>query len=214
MKCWAVLLAHLTGFASINAWGSLQQLDFFSSSPAMSFLVLPLATAGQLILQKVTFTMRDKIALGDDGEYDEFEKKWVAESAEAENDVMGLTLSFNLTQALRFAVCGHLPDQEGQETWEEIQAHTAPQMFGLWGAGFVLVTVMIVLFMVKPEKESADEEQVEGEARKELEETEEKDKTRTTLVDFIEEDSDDDGEEEEEEEDLKEGWASFLKRLT
>lgn len=71
MACFAVLLAHITGFASINAFGTVQQ-KYFAESPCMAFLVIPLAFFGQQILQRITDNIRERISMGDDGKKDEF----------------------------------------------------------------------------------------------------------------------------------------------
>merc|ERR1719401_853871 len=67
IKCYSVLLAHITGFASINFWSGVQQLPFFSSSPLMSILTLPISAISQLLLQRLWFQVRKWIALSDDG---------------------------------------------------------------------------------------------------------------------------------------------------
>merc|ERR1712232_436928 len=76
LTCGYMLLAHLAGFASINAWGSLQQLSFFKQSPLLSFSVVPLSITGQFMLQRITDSIRWRVALSDDGVEDEYEKKW------------------------------------------------------------------------------------------------------------------------------------------
>jgi FtsH-binding integral membrane protein len=47
---------------------------------------------------------------------------WDSESEECENDVAGLALSFILSQSIRYAVTGVLPNSEGEET---MKSHTA-----------------------------------------------------------------------------------------
>lgn len=142
VKCYATLLAHVTGFASINAWGSLQQMDFFAQSYAMSFCVLPISFVGQFALQRVTDHLRLKVAMLGDGEESVYEKQWDFEVEEAENDIMGLTLSFNLTQAIRFMNSDYLPDQEGVEPMEVVSNHTAAQIWHL-----AAVALMFAVFL-------------------------------------------------------------------
>jgi len=113
MKCWAVLFAHLTGFSSINAWGSIQQTGYFSASPSSSLLVLPLQLVGLFAVFHILDGIRWRIANSDDGEVDEYEEAWDEEAEESENDVAGLSLSFLTVQALRFKFCGILPNAEG-----------------------------------------------------------------------------------------------------
>eukprot|EP00927_Polykrikos_kofoidii_P017750 TRINITY_DN1810_c1_g1_i3.p1 TRINITY_DN1810_c1_g1~~TRINITY_DN1810_c1_g1_i3.p1 ORF type:complete len:595 (-),score=95.71 TRINITY_DN1810_c1_g1_i3:159-1943(-) len=123
MACFALLLAHITGFASIFAWGTLQQLPTFSSTPQRALLVVPLAFAGQYILQRLANAIRRKISLSDDGEVDAFEEIWDEYTAEAEDDVMGLCVSWLLVQALRFWITNKLPNVTGTENWEDTVGH-------------------------------------------------------------------------------------------
>jgi len=159
MACFAVLLAHITGFATINAFGTLQQ-KYFSASPFVAFLAVPLAFFGQGVIQRITDTIRENISMGDDGKKDEFEKKWDEETEEAENDVMGLTLSFLAINAMRFALTGCLPNQEGKEEecpkatgWEDnfLYHHTAGQKWSLIASGFFFTGMVIIVRMFFPE---------------------------------------------------------------
>eukprot|EP00443_Scrippsiella_acuminata_P044143 CAMPEP_0115220020 /NCGR_PEP_ID=MMETSP0270-20121206/27229_1 /TAXON_ID=71861 /ORGANISM="Scrippsiella trochoidea, Strain CCMP3099" /LENGTH=605 /DNA_ID=CAMNT_0002634057 /DNA_START=28 /DNA_END=1845 /DNA_ORIENTATION=+ len=140
-KSAGTLLAHMTGFASINAWGSIQQLEFFRSSPGASFLVLPISFGGQFVLQRFTDWLRDKVSNLDD-KVTEFEHMWDEETEEAENDIMGLTISFNLAQAIRFANSDFLPDTEGVEPMDVLGFHTDDQIYRLW-----MIALMFAIFM-------------------------------------------------------------------
>jgi len=124
MACFAVLCAHITGFASINAFGTVQNV-FFSGSPFQALLTPIVALVSMLVMQRIFDNIRDKIALGDDGEKDEFEKMWDDECEEAENDVMGLALSFTTISGIRFLFTGCLPNQEGKE--EECHGSSIPE---------------------------------------------------------------------------------------
>ena len=75
MKTVAVLLAHLTGFASFNAWLSLHQLELFNT-PFISLFVLPISGTGQFLLQRITDVIRDRVSRDDDGRLDEYAKLW------------------------------------------------------------------------------------------------------------------------------------------
>eukprot|EP00438_Fugacium_kawagutii_P033723 Skav220003 [mRNA] locus=scaffold947:105005:109000:+ [translate_table: standard] len=107
--CWATLLGHVTGFAAINAWGTLQQA--VPRNLLCTFLVPGLAFAGIFCFYQATEKLRKKWT-DLDGEEDEFEKLWAEEVAETEDDVMSLAVSFLLVQALRFLISGSLPDAE------------------------------------------------------------------------------------------------------
>eukprot|EP00670_Eutreptiella_braarudii_P017957 CAMPEP_0174351134 /NCGR_PEP_ID=MMETSP0811_2-20130205/8376_1 /TAXON_ID=73025 ORGANISM="Eutreptiella gymnastica-like, Strain CCMP1594" /NCGR_SAMPLE_ID=MMETSP0811_2 /ASSEMBLY_ACC=CAM_ASM_000667 /LENGTH=463 /DNA_ID=CAMNT_0015480041 /DNA_START=184 /DNA_END=1578 /DNA_ORIENTATION=+ len=113
-KSYAILLAHITGFASINAFSAIQQLSMFASGPFMALLVVPLCFLVMITIVHLTDTVREYFA-GLDGVKDAFEILWDDEVEEAENDIIGLTISFLLTQAIRFGISGNLPDQEGAD---------------------------------------------------------------------------------------------------
>jgi len=147
MKCFAVLLAHITGFASINFWSGVQQTEVFKSTALMSFLTLPISALGQLCLQKLSKHARRRIALGDDGEIDQYERMWDEETIESENDVMGLTLSFQTVQAIRFAIGGALPKQEGGEEWAVLTGHSGNQARLLLFVGLVFAALVFGLLM-------------------------------------------------------------------
>eukprot|EP00930_Biecheleria_cincta_P018395 TRINITY_DN14346_c0_g1_i2.p1 TRINITY_DN14346_c0_g1~~TRINITY_DN14346_c0_g1_i2.p1 ORF type:complete len:726 (-),score=152.06 TRINITY_DN14346_c0_g1_i2:71-2218(-) len=162
MKSVAVLLAHLTGFASINAWGSLQQLEFFNT-PLMSFAVIPISCTGQFLLQRITDSIRERVSKGDDGIKDEYEEAWDEETEECENDVMGLTLSFNMTQAIRFGLTGTLPNQEGEVEWPDLrQEWKMNSQFWIYGVGAALAFSMTVTFMLMPRKSEGEGETWDG----------------------------------------------------
>jgi len=161
MKCFAVVLAHMTGFASINAWGAVQQLPAVRSSPVRCFAVVPMSAIGLFILQRISNFARREVTYGDDGEEDEWEKLWDEECALCEDDILGLTLSFNLTQATRFAISGVLPDQEGVEHMEDLKSHTGSEVITLVIVALVAVTAMVLVYVCwkggEAEKEEAEE---------------------------------------------------------
>lgn len=191
MKSYATLLAHLTGFASINAWGSLQQfggicmgatslmgegdecsdhggyiLLNIRASAALCFAVIPISFLGQFTLQRITNYIRYRVAMGDDGEEDEFEKLWDEEAEESENDVMGLTLSFNLMQAIRAAIVivdgkVNLPNPEGEVGLDvNVNPNWLTQGMQLYGVALLALLVMAILFMrMSPEEEEEEEEE-------------------------------------------------------
>lgn len=139
LKCWAVLLGHITGFACINAFSEVQQM-FGKGSLLISFLTVPVAFLPIRGFLWMTDAARLKIAMADDGEEDEHEKLWDEETEETEDDVIGLAISFLLTQALRFLIAGALPNAEGEdEDW-----HSRWQCAVLIVISFVFVTVQIV----------------------------------------------------------------------
>lgn len=151
MKCYGVILAHLTGFASINAWVTMQHLEFFAATPMRSLLVIPIGALSQFLLQRVTDNVRWRVSMMDDGEEDEFEALWNETSEEAENDVMGLSISFCAAQALRFLISGVLPDNEGKESWSDATSHTFSQVGMIWAVAVFFVLLIIAAVMAMPE---------------------------------------------------------------
>jgi hypothetical protein len=160
MSCWGVLFAHICGFASINCFGTAQGL-FFGGSPAMSYGAVPLAFFCMLGLQRVTDTIRTRISKGDDGTTDEFEDLWDEATEEAENDVMGLALSFTMMGAIRFSLTGCLPNSEGKEEECKVEEylfhHTIDQKISLLGVGVVFALLIFVLRFSWPEWSEKEE---------------------------------------------------------
>jgi len=134
VKSWSVLFSHVAGFATINAWGSLQQ-EYLRDSASKALLIVPVGCIGLLIIYHFFDIIRERISHMDDGEKDEYEEKWDEETEEAENDVAGLSLSFLTVQALRFGISGVLPNQEGIEIWSDAISHTSRQCHLLMGCG-------------------------------------------------------------------------------
>jgi len=145
LKSWSVLFSHVAGFATINAWGSLQQ-KFFNATPWTALVVVPMGSVGLLLVYHIFDIIRERISHMDDGEKDEYEEKWDEETEEAENDVAGLSMSFLTVQALRFAISGILPNQEGIEPWEAAISHEPHQCHQLMGCGFIffLLTMAVL----------------------------------------------------------------------
>lgn len=145
VKSYAVLFSHLSGFAAINAWGSLQQ-SFFKQSSGHVLIVVPIGLIGLFMMYTGYGAIRDYIARMDDGEKDEFEEKWNEETEESEHDVAGLSLSFLTVQALRFKIGGVLPNQEGIENDTDYSSHGGKQWHLLCGSGviFFILSILVV----------------------------------------------------------------------
>ncbi|CAL1171756.1 unnamed protein product [Cladocopium goreaui] len=111
-EAWGILLGHATGFAATKACSQLQQ-----AVPRNFFCValMPLVSFGIIILvYRATEFLRYKITMRD-GQEDEFEELWRERTAETEDEVIALAVSFSIAQMLRFAVSGHLPDALGED---------------------------------------------------------------------------------------------------
>ncbi|CAE7592724.1 aspA, partial [Symbiodinium pilosum] len=111
VKAWAQLLAHLSGFAALEAGGALQHTEWFRETPFRAFLavVINQVSIGAL------FRGMDMFRLATIYEPEDERVVMLNESIEeAENDIIGLSSSFLTVQVLRFALSGKLPDVAGQ----------------------------------------------------------------------------------------------------
>mmetsp|Transcript_147841 Transcript_147841/g.260667 ORF Transcript_147841/g.260667 Transcript_147841/m.260667 type:complete len:689 (-) Transcript_147841:151-2217(-) len=187
---YGVVSAHLTGFAAINAWTGLQQCPPFNKSPLMALVPVPIAILVQIALQRTTNYFREKYAAGD-GKKDMFECKWDEACEEAEDDVLGLTLSVMLVNSVRMGINGFrfggrlcLPNQEQKEEgeicekWLEKDGRLWFQVWMLFFAGGVFCTLLFITKFIEsklnPEEGKEEEEEEEGEAKSEMEEIKER----------------------------------------
>lgn len=115
VKCWAMLFAHVAGFAAINCFGDLQQV-FFAGSANQSELAVPISASCLLLLCWLAEKAGQYLYKADLKELDDgiFEL-WEEQTHEAENDIAALCLSFLICQSLRYHTSGQLPDPEGNE---------------------------------------------------------------------------------------------------
>lgn len=144
VKCWSVLLAHITGFASLNAWGTLQQAAFFKQLPGMELMVVPIAVCFLLVIQRITDVIREWVSLRGDQHKDKYELMWDENVEEAENDVMGFTTSFLLVQAARGYIYGKLPSASGEELESTVSTHNGSQVIQLCGVGLLFVVLVVI----------------------------------------------------------------------
>lgn len=150
MKSWATLLAHICGFACIDALGKVQHLTYFSQNSESLIAVVPIGAMGQFSIYVIFEWIRWKVAHADDGQSDEYEEAWDEYAAEAENDVMGLSLSFLTVQVVRFAISGVFPDVQGVESPATAFGHPSWQVGMLSSVGIGLVLLIVLsLFISK-----------------------------------------------------------------
>jgi len=107
LKCWAVILGHITGFAFISAWAQLHE------HLGGSLVIFPLAYVVLRMLFKMTERAREFVMYADDGKKDALEEHWDEATEETEDDVMGLTMSYLVVQTIRFWTTGVMPNAEG-----------------------------------------------------------------------------------------------------
>jgi len=119
IKSYGILLAHISGFAAVNAWGTLQQivvhhigLEQVHEQQIAALGVVFLAAFVMWLVLKVTSRARYRLYMAD-GETDEFEEKENELAKETEHDVVGITISFSLVQVVRFVFDGRMPNVEG-----------------------------------------------------------------------------------------------------
>merc|ERR1719409_2577341 len=153
----------MVGFASINAWGTVQQTEWFAASWYRSFLVVPACYITNVPLLRFTNWLREKISQAGDGQTDELEEKWDEEVEEAENDITALGLSFLTIQSVKFAICGVLANVEGEEDLTLTFGHVPPDCFMLYlfGTACIPVFCFFVLKAKKLEKEHEEKEEKE-----------------------------------------------------
>mmetsp|Transcript_30159 Transcript_30159/g.73473 ORF Transcript_30159/g.73473 Transcript_30159/m.73473 type:complete len:616 (+) Transcript_30159:65-1912(+) len=151
-----MLMAHMAGFAAINAFASLQNMRGFNSNPITVFLAIPCAAAFMLGMFQLTTSFRARMSRRGDGEQDEFEKLWDEETAEAENDVLALCISFMLTQTLRFAISGVLPNDEGEEE-ESLWEHTYGDAVILFLFALLAIAGSVAVFMMVGREQRLEE---------------------------------------------------------
>eukprot|EP00927_Polykrikos_kofoidii_P070540 TRINITY_DN6694_c0_g1_i1.p1 TRINITY_DN6694_c0_g1~~TRINITY_DN6694_c0_g1_i1.p1 ORF type:complete len:1383 (+),score=279.45 TRINITY_DN6694_c0_g1_i1:74-4150(+) len=140
LKCWSTLLGHVAGFATINAFGHIQQTAKHSIVGA---LAVPLLTCAFLVVVfHIFFVYRHRVAENDDNHIDEYEKLWFAEVSETEDDIFGLAISFLVVQAIRFVINGALPSATGED--KEGTVHTFVNIVLLMGVGIGLILLHVL----------------------------------------------------------------------
>ncbi|CAE8621858.1 unnamed protein product [Polarella glacialis] len=122
MRCWGMLLAHMSGFAAISAGGELQHTELFSSSPYMTLIPVVITQAVVQIFFGISHMfrrsiMKEAIRQGGKGRRVLLCHENVVE---AENDVSSLSMSFLTAQAIRFFISGVFPNIEGLEAEPEM----------------------------------------------------------------------------------------------
>lgn len=133
VKCWATLLGHITGFAAISGFGSIQQalppkLYYTGGVPVVAGIgVAGVYSASNWIRFKIMTKRRGaKQSIGD--------KMYQGEATETENDVMALAVSFLFVQVIRQILTGSLPDIEGVDGDDVVISSKVPYLMAACGA--------------------------------------------------------------------------------
>merc|ERR1719437_262422 len=81
--------------------------------------------------------VREHVNMADDGDVDEAETLWDEVTAETEDDVVGLVVSFTMVQAFRLLIGGTLPNEEGEEPSPQRAEHSNWEVFMLTALGYI-----------------------------------------------------------------------------
>jgi len=152
-----VILAHITGFAGIGLWTTIQtKIHPFPSSPFFSFLVFPINIAVTALCIISTSLIRHRLikrwkknSSKESAEHKAMEELgdlWKESMEDAEHDTCGIFSSFLLVQSLRFAIGGHLPGEDGVEG-PNLFEHTARQagmLYAVAGCFFLALLGFVV----------------------------------------------------------------------
>jgi len=160
MRCWALLLAHMSGFAAICAGANLQNISVFRTSPLMTLIPVIVTQVFLYFVFSMSHNFRGNIMKGlSKGKEMKRARLCHENVVEAENDVSSLTLSFLGIQAARYAVGGVLPNAEGLE--EPEKPHTWLAMILLLSIAIVFAGVAVAMSMnlkIEEEEEEEDDE--------------------------------------------------------
>lgn len=165
MKCYARLLAHMAGFAAINAGATMQQLKVFHH---WALLLLPILIVQAIIMCSFKIfqglravAKKQAKEMGRSGRRAHMMEE---EVSEAENDISCLSISFLIIQVIRFSLTGILPNAEGIEPAEKDHLHSKGNIAALYGiAGFfAFLACIMVVVKSKMAAKSAEEHHGHG----------------------------------------------------
>ncbi|CAJ1378470.1 unnamed protein product [Effrenium voratum] len=150
MRCWAMLLAHMSGFAAINSGAQLQELEVFRTN---AFMAITPAFVNQALLQLLflsfaklrTKPMTDAMTKHKDSGGARKVVLCHETVIEAENDVSSLSMSYLLVQGLRFAVSGVMPNAEGMEEPPVIHSWSVIGIFFACSIVAAIASIVIAL---------------------------------------------------------------------
>ncbi|CAE7473824.1 ANKRD17 [Symbiodinium natans] len=134
-KCWAMLFAHMAGFAMISAGGDLQHAAPFVNNPGMSWVSVVLCALFLLLLFTATAFLYKE-----GPEFEEARKLYKEEGLDAEDDIFCLAVSFLCVQSLRFSLSGSLPSKLGLYHHPETEES---QLIGLYVSAVAMVGVTV-----------------------------------------------------------------------
>lgn len=162
MKSSARLLAHMAGFAAINAGGTMQQLKFFSRTPLLALIPVVITEVAIIAVFAVCTAGRDRARAESERTRRGIKQvdMWSDEVFEAEVDISSLSLSFLVVQVIRFSLTGVLPHQDGIEVPEE--PHSLKAIILLYGIGVAFLVVALLLIMRRAHATEGSEESMQS----------------------------------------------------
>mmetsp|Transcript_101998 Transcript_101998/g.255617 ORF Transcript_101998/g.255617 Transcript_101998/m.255617 type:complete len:588 (-) Transcript_101998:22-1785(-) len=171
MKCWAMLIGHMSGFASINLGGTFQHGPLYEQYPMLTFLAVPVMYIFHYTIGSIFECVRIRCLTGVDFIPSTVARRYslipqeVAEEmhlaegrvilmtryqeqvAESMNEIAVITVSFLFVQATRYQITGVLPNKMGLELEDFI--HEGSCSVKLSGVAIFLCILMIICVHVK-----------------------------------------------------------------
>jgi len=147
MKCWGTLFAHMTGFAAINAGGTMQHLPGFNSGPLTTLIPIFVNQAFIVSLFAIFKQARDylnaeAIRAGRPGRRAAMFSEEVMDS---ENDISCLAGSYMLVSSLRFLLAPHIQPNMLAEIAGATPWHSVYLQYSLGLAMSVVAVIVIVI---------------------------------------------------------------------
>mmetsp|Transcript_56235 Transcript_56235/g.108514 ORF Transcript_56235/g.108514 Transcript_56235/m.108514 type:complete len:594 (+) Transcript_56235:103-1884(+) len=151
LKAFGTLSAHITGFAGMEAFFSIQKLDSFSASWPQGIPVVFVFLVVSVALFFAFDKLRELISQSD-GKEDEGDIAWDEQCEETENDVVALGLSFLMSVVIRYAISGQPPTGYGSPVG---RPPIKVLELLLCGVAFGLLTGVATFFVVRLEWKKA-----------------------------------------------------------
>eukprot|EP00930_Biecheleria_cincta_P029512 TRINITY_DN20526_c0_g1_i1.p1 TRINITY_DN20526_c0_g1~~TRINITY_DN20526_c0_g1_i1.p1 ORF type:complete len:699 (-),score=139.21 TRINITY_DN20526_c0_g1_i1:29-2125(-) len=135
MRCWATIIAHAAGFASIRAGTSLMHTSWFAQNVGTACV----AVLVHLVVLILLFGTFDRLVQWHD-KPEPLVEMYDEQIEEASNDVLSLTMSFLVVQCIKFGLTGVQGDEGGYQP--------APSVPTDWHGGLSLYAIGIIFLML------------------------------------------------------------------
>eukprot|EP00927_Polykrikos_kofoidii_P068816 TRINITY_DN64160_c0_g1_i1.p1 TRINITY_DN64160_c0_g1~~TRINITY_DN64160_c0_g1_i1.p1 ORF type:complete len:640 (+),score=82.16 TRINITY_DN64160_c0_g1_i1:116-2035(+) len=151
-----LILAHITGYSAIKAWGGVQQYSYFRHSFPMALLVVPVALGGITIMIRLSNVIIELTA--PNGQLPKHNSPDAKESEqEAEHDVIAFGCSFLTSVAFMLLITGRMPNVLGEEKEVDLFAHTYTECFLLFLIGSGSLALATAIFFEKHSTHEGEE---------------------------------------------------------